>query len=560
MTRRGFRAVACAVAVWMIIVSASFAQVVINEAHPSPSASGVLEGDDPARLEFLELYNSGVAAVDLSGWSIAAAVKFTFPEGTWLGPDEYLVVARDPGFLQEHGPAIPPDVQVLGWKTGDLSAGVIRLLDASRPSPVPVDALPWPSTVSRPMEENPAGASLELVNPRLHGTSLRAWRASDAINGTPGARNSRFSDAPIVIDEAPARGTSTAELTRISVTFSEAVSHVAASDLTLDGKPAVTVEGTGAGPYIFTVDPPISRRIRVALRGSAFGNRAGFAFGGDSWEYLSPLATVLSMPDNATGGPGATVQVPISAVPADGILGIDMTLQYDPAVILATNVTVSGIAAAAGFAMVRNLNTPGTIIISMYATQSALSGSGEIARITFSVVGSPGATSALTFVHASINEGGIPVSLDPGLFTVTCVGAPNGTSCNDGNACTTNDQCVSGACTGTPVQAPGEIANLGLQADKATLVWDPAAGGVVETAYDVVRGAIAAHPVGPGGGDEVCFADGIAGTTVTDSAIPAVGGGFWYLVRGENSCGKGTYGFEVRNGFPPVARVTTTCP
>src|ERR1043166_9796974 len=43
-----------------------------------------------------------------------------------------------------------------------------------------------------------------------------------------------------------------------------------------------------------------------------------------------------------------------------------------------------------------------------------------------------------------------PGICDPG--TGQCTNPkPNGTVCNDGNLCTTGDQCVGGACTGTPV-------------------------------------------------------------------------------------------------------------
>jgi hypothetical protein len=292
-----------------------------------------------------------------------------------------------------------------------------------------------------------------------------------------------------------------------------------------------------------------------------------------------------------------------------------MTLHYDPSVVLATNVTTSGIAAAQGFGIARNLNTPGTIIISMYATQNPLSGSGEIARVFFSVVGGPGATSALTFFRAFINEGGIPATLDDGMFTVTCAGLSDGTACNDGSACTLNetcqggtctagsvvtcsavdpchdvgscdpatgvctnppkpdgsdcddgnpctasDLCAAGVCAGVPTQGPAEITNLGMQPDKTTLVWDPVAGAGAGTAYDAARGALAGLPVGPGGGDEACVANGVGAATASDSTLPAAGGGFWYVVRAKSACGNGTYGFEERRGLPPAERVTTTCP
>jgi hypothetical protein len=267
-------------------------------------------------------------------------------------------------------------------------------------------------------------------------------------------------------------------------------------------------------------------------------------------------AAVVSMPDNAQGGPGAVVQVPISVTPGDGMLGIDMTITYNAAVLQAQNVTVSGIAAAQGFALVRNLNTPGVIVISEYAMQDPLVGSGEIASIQFLVAGTPGSTSALTFTSASINEGGIPAVPDHGFFTVTCAGAANGTACNDGNPCTANDSCQGGACTGVAVQAPGEAGNVRIAADRATVTWDPVAGA---TTYDVLRGLLGQLPVGSGPG-ETCLAPGIAGTATSDPATPPVTNGYWYLVRGKNACGAGTYGFRWVGGAPGAERTSTTCP
>jgi len=135
----------------------------------------------------------------------------------------------------------------------------------------------------------------------------------------------------------------------------------------------------------------------------------------------------------------------------------------------------------------------------------------------------------------------------------SCTSAPNGTPCDDGNACTQTDTCQSGVCAGTPIAAPAETQNVSVAADKTTYTWSAAAGATV---YDVVRGALGSFPVGPGGGDEVCF-DNLASPTLSDASVPAPGTGFWYLSRGENTCGgNGTYGNR-SNGSP---RVTTTCP
>ena len=131
----------------------------------------------------------------------------------------------------------------------------------------------------------------------------------------------------------------------------------------------------------------------------------------------------------------------------------------------------------------------------------------------------------------------------------------NTNACNDGNACTIADACAAGACSGTAITAPPETAAL-RWTNKITFNWNAAA---FATKYDVVRGSLGAFPVGPGGGDEVCFGD-LSGTSLADATLPAAGAGFWYLSRGENACGNGTYGNRGINGLPGASRITTTCP
>jgi hypothetical protein len=86
--------------------------------------------------------------------------------------------------------------------------------------------------------------------------------------------------------------------------------------------------------------------------------------------------------------------------------------------------------------------------------------------------------------------------------------------------------------------APPEAQNLTAAANKSSFNWSAATSA---TQYDVVRGSLAAFPVGPGGGDESCF-DNLAGPTLSDPTAPAPGSGYWYLSRGENACGIGTWG------------------
>jgi hypothetical protein len=138
-----------------------------------------------------------------------------------------------------------------------------------------------------------------------------------------------------------------------------------------------------------------------------------------------------------------------------------------------------------------------------------------------------------------------------------------GTACDDANPCTTGDACDSaGTCKGTPLLAPPEVDN-GVRVNRsgstaAVLSWNLAPNA---TTYDLLRGAISSLPVGPGGGDETCPGNNLVAPTFTDSAVPAVNSGFWYLIRGGNPCtGNGPYGFTGNRGTKGTARATTSCP
>jgi hypothetical protein len=62
--------------------------VVINELMYDP-----ISGDDDD--QYLELYNKGTNAVDLSGWQLTPGISFSFPSNTSIAPDGYLVIARN---------------------------------------------------------------------------------------------------------------------------------------------------------------------------------------------------------------------------------------------------------------------------------------------------------------------------------------------------------------------------------------------------------------------------------------------------------------------------------
>jgi hypothetical protein len=70
----------------------AMATVVINELHTDPDVKTEL-------VEFVELYNYGTEAVDLSDWRFVNGISYVFPEGVTLAPRDYLVVVQDPSHV-----------------------------------------------------------------------------------------------------------------------------------------------------------------------------------------------------------------------------------------------------------------------------------------------------------------------------------------------------------------------------------------------------------------------------------------------------------------------------
>ncbi len=153
-------------------VASAWSNVVINEIHYNPPVKTDL-------TEFIELYNTGADAVSLAGWQIQGGVQFTFPAGSSIAANGYLVVAENPGALKAHFGA-----DAVGPWTGGLSnqGETVELRDASGASVNKVsyqEGFPWPTVGDAP------GYSIELVNPAFDNKLGGNWRRS--VRGSAGA-------------------------------------------------------------------------------------------------------------------------------------------------------------------------------------------------------------------------------------------------------------------------------------------------------------------------------------------------------------------------------------
>lgn len=118
----------------------------------------------------------------------------------------------------------------------------------------------------------------------------------------------------------------------------------------------------------------------------------------------------------------------------------------------------------------------------------------------------------------------------------------------DANDCNPNDAGV--------FSIPPEVEGLSIDADTETLRWNPqdALSGS-STVFDLMRGLVSELPIG-GGSSETCLGSELTTNQGRDSERPNLGMSYYYLVRGENSCGIGSYGRDSASN----ERTSSSCP
>ncbi|MFP4502085.1 MAG: Ig-like domain-containing protein [Candidatus Hydrogenedentota bacterium] len=113
------------------------------------------------------------------------------------------------------------------------------------------------------------------------------------------------STPPEIDSRTPSADSLIGGLDFVRVVFSEYVTGVAAGDLTVDGSPATSVTGSGAGPYEFTgFAAPGDGEVNVVLDAGDIADPAGNPFAGETWTYTvdSTLVSVTLTTDDVLEG------------------------------------------------------------------------------------------------------------------------------------------------------------------------------------------------------------------------------------------------------------------
>ena len=177
-----------AVAATTFYTPQSFEDLRITEIMYNPPDIGVVDGDE---FEFVEIKNVGNAAIDLSGLAFAAGITFDFEFGDRLGPDDFLILVRNPTEFGLRYPGVPAH-GTYGKQLSNSGEDIV-LVDAFANRLIELeydDSAPWPE------EADGDGFSLVPVDSDP-GDPMEpsSWRRSADLAGSPGRDDPDF-DAP----------------------------------------------------------------------------------------------------------------------------------------------------------------------------------------------------------------------------------------------------------------------------------------------------------------------------------------------------------------------------
>ena len=166
-----------------------YPDVVINEIHYHPIPRSLRASTLPdskylwekyKNSEFLELFNPDDADIDLSGWQFTKGITYTFPLGSTIRANDYILIVKDRtlwGDFEQYG-------KMAGPYEGQLSESG-ETITLCTPDGRVVDQVKYKDDSPWARGADGYGPSLERISADLPSNDSHTWRASLTIEGSP---------------------------------------------------------------------------------------------------------------------------------------------------------------------------------------------------------------------------------------------------------------------------------------------------------------------------------------------------------------------------------------
>ncbi len=160
--------------------------VIINEVlyHPEDE-----EYDNNLDKEYVELFNQGATAVDVSGWRFTEGINFIIPAGTIIPAKGYLLICRN---VNQY-PEVQNKVGNFTLQLNNAGESIALTNNINQDDPdlnIVIDYVQFNDTFPWPIRPDGDGNSLELITPNGDNRDAHNWRSGQ--KNSPGAPNSQI--------------------------------------------------------------------------------------------------------------------------------------------------------------------------------------------------------------------------------------------------------------------------------------------------------------------------------------------------------------------------------
>ena len=388
---------------------------------------------------FTQTIGQGLTA-DLHDRAILVTTHYDVYEFPIISPSYKAVIDGEQQYIAAMIPKAPPSVTLADYDSPIHTEGDIRTYPENMGELLGFKSANQLHNIEFFMSADPSSSWLELSQTQFETnketTSVELGLGVTASGGCPGVAKAKVSVSANYGEESVStHKVSLTEEKSIKVNYEGGITD---SDKTYTVRSVMYYDEETGIPVIDYIIPEMGSYYDTDIsfgnfNYGSFSNFYGNIFGNQSANTSGYTieGTVVSVEDSQSA-PNRNIQIPLKIQNAENIGNMDLSLEYDPAVLTPTDVNSGAITSDS--LLVHNIET-GIINVSLVdQSENGINGEGSIATVLFNVTGEIGDSSTLIITASANNVNGNEIDLEimNALFSVQDVDTLKGDVNGDG--------------------------------------------------------------------------------------------------------------------------------